>query len=83
MCWLQLIFDFKLVFNFEQTRSVTIFGEHGINGSYTMMANTFRALELHYTMIQFLIIIIMLNGYGVSFTFCATGAISNPYGKKT
>ena len=44
-----------------------------------MMANTIRALELHYTMIQFLIIIIMLNGYGVSFTFCATGAISSPY----
>ena len=22
--------DFKLVFNFEQTRTVTIFGEHGI-----------------------------------------------------
>ena len=54
---------------------MTIFGEQGINGSYTMMANTIRALELHYTMIQFLIIIIMLNGYGVSFTFCATGAI--------
>ena len=62
---------------------MTIFGEQGINGSYTMMANTIRALELHYTMIQFLIIIIMLDGYGVSFTFCATGAISNPYCKKT
>ena len=56
-------------------RTVTIFGEHGINGSYTVMAKTIRALELHYTMIQFLIIIIILNGYGVSFTFCATGAV--------
>ena len=23
-------FDFQLIFNFEQTRTVTIFGEHGI-----------------------------------------------------
>ena len=48
-----------------------------------MMANTIRALELHYTMIQVLIIVILLNGYGVSFTFCATGAIAIPYCKKT
>ena len=27
---------YQLVFNFEQTRTVTIFGEHGFNGSYTM-----------------------------------------------
>ena len=40
----------------EQTRTVTIFGEHGIiNGSNTMMAKPIRALELHYSMIQFLI----------------------------
>ena len=49
--------DFQLVFNFEQTRTITIFGEHG-NGSYTMMAKPIRALELHYPMIQFLIIIV-------------------------
>ena len=46
--------DFQLVFNFEQTRTVTIFGEHGII-SYTMMAKPITALELHYPMIQFLI----------------------------
>ena len=46
--------DFQLVFNFEQTRTIIIFGEH--NGSYTMMAEPIRALELHYPMIQFLII---------------------------
>ena len=61
--------DFQLVFNFEQTRTVTIFGEHGtmahISGAliglaimvYTMMAKPIIALELHYPMIQFLIII--------------------------
>ena len=48
--------DFQLVFNFEQTRTVTILGEHGImHGSYTMMAKPIRALELHYPMIQVLI----------------------------
>ena len=44
--------DFQLIFNFEQMRTVTIFGEHG---SYTIMAKPIRALELHYPMIQFLI----------------------------
>ena len=48
-------FDFQLVFNFEQSRTVTIFGEHGINGPYTMMAKPIRALEMHCPMIQFLI----------------------------
>ena len=52
--------DFQLVFNFEQTRTITIFGEHG-NGSYTMMAKPIRALELHYPMIQFLIIELTLD----------------------
>ena len=42
--------DFQLVFNFEQTRTVTIFGEHGIM-PHTMMARPIRALELHYPMI--------------------------------
>ena len=42
--------DFQLVFNFEQTRTATIFGEHGIM-SHTMMAKPIRALEFHYPMI--------------------------------
>ena len=48
----------QFVFNFEQTRTVTMFGEHGIgyNGLYTMMAKPVRALELHSPMIQFLVI---------------------------
>jgi len=40
--------DCQLVFNFELTRTVTIFGEH-----VTLMAKPIRALELHYPMIQF------------------------------
>ena len=47
---------FQLDLNFEQTRTVTIFGEDG-TGSYTMMAMPIRALELNYPMIQFLIMI--------------------------
>ena len=50
--------DFQVVFNFDQTHTVTIFAEHGIDsGSYTMMAKptTIRTLELHYPMIQVLI----------------------------
>ena len=43
--------DFQLVFNFEQTRTVTIFGEHGIMD--TIMAKPIKALGLHYPMIQF------------------------------
>ena len=42
--------DFQFVFNFEQTRTVTIFGEYG-----TMTAKLIRALELHYPLIQCLI----------------------------
>ena len=42
--------DFQHAFNFEQTLTVTIFGEHG-NGSYTVMAKPIRAPELHYPMI--------------------------------
>ena len=42
-----------IVFNFEQTRTVTIFGEHGIMD--TMMAKPIKALGLYYPMIQFLI----------------------------
>ena len=46
--------DFQLILNFEQTCTVTIFGEHHRgSSSYTMMAKAIRALELHYPMIQF------------------------------
>ena len=47
--------DFQLVFKFEQTRTVTIFGELGIMAH--MMAKLIRVLdhELHYSMIRFLI----------------------------
>ena len=49
--------DFQFVFNFEQTHTVTIlFWRAWYNGSYAMMAKPIRALELHYPMIQFLII---------------------------
>ena len=50
--------DFQLVLNFEQTRTVTIIWRAWYNGSYTMMAKPIRALELHYPMIHFLIIIL-------------------------
>ena len=45
--------DFLLIINFERTRTVAIFGEHGIMAH---MAKPTRALELHYSIIQFLII---------------------------
>ena len=44
-------------FQLEQTRTVNIFGEHGI------MAKPIGAPELHYSMIQFLIITITTMGY--------------------
>ena len=44
--------DFQLVFKFDQTRTVTIFGELGIMAH--MMAKLIRVLELHYSMIHFL-----------------------------
>ena len=47
--------DFQLIFNFEQTCTVTIFGEHG---SYTMMTKPIRALELHYPIIRIQCLII-------------------------
>ena len=31
--------DFQLVFNFEQTRTVTVFGEHGIINNYSSSLN--------------------------------------------
>ena len=53
--------DFQLVFNFGQTRTVTIFGKHGIMAH--IMAKPIRALELHYPMVQFLIITNSINFY--------------------
>ena len=51
--------DFQLVFNFEQAFTVTVFREHGIyiySGSYKTTTKPITALELHYLMVQFLII---------------------------
>ena len=48
--------NFQLVFNFEQTCTVTILiWRAWYNDSYTMIAKPIRALELHHPMIQFLI----------------------------
>ena len=44
---------------FEQTCTVTIFGEHGIITHIPLMAKPIRAVELHYPMIQFLIKVVM------------------------
>ena len=52
--------DFQLVFNSEQTRTVTIFEEHGLMAHIPLMAKPIRALELHYPMINFLIIAIII-----------------------
>ena len=51
--------DFHLVFNFEQTRTVDIFGEHSIMANI-IMVKPIRALELHYPMIQFLIVLLSI-----------------------
>ena len=48
--------DFQLVFNFWAGTHSYHFWRASYNGSYTMMAKPVRALELHYPMIQFLII---------------------------
>ena len=53
--------DFRLAFDFEQTRTVTIFRKHGIMAH--IMAKPIRALELHYPMVQFLIITNIINFY--------------------
>ena len=55
-------FIFSLFLNFEQTRTVATFGEHG---SYTMLTNPIRALELHYPIIQFLIIVDGLEAFSL------------------
>ena len=44
-------------FQLEQTPTVNVFGEHGI------MAKPIRAVKLHYSVIQFLIITITTMGY--------------------
>ena len=49
-----------LISGWAYKQQFTVFGEHGHNGSYTIMAKPIRALELHYPMIQFLIILISL-----------------------
>ena len=46
----------QVSFNFGQTRTVTIFGEHGIMADIPWWLKPVRNLELHYPMIQFLII---------------------------
>ena len=66
--------DFQLVFNFEQTRTWRAW----YNGSYTMLAEPIRTLELHYPMIpmiQFLIISIIL-GSAVRLTHNALVTVS-------
>ena len=53
--------DFQLVFNFEHAPTVTIFGDYGIMAHILMMAKPIRTLELHYPMIQFLIMTFTVN----------------------
>ena len=48
--------DFQLVFNFKQRHTVTIIIWRAWYSGYTMLAKPIRALELHYPMTQFLII---------------------------
>ena len=50
--------NFQLVFNFDKMSTVTIWRAF-YNASYTMMTKPIRAKELHYPMIQFLIISII------------------------
>ena len=50
---------FGLFSHFEQMRTVTIFGEHGIIAHIPRRLGQ-SALELHYPMIQFLIILITM-----------------------
>ena len=58
--------DFRLVFNFEQTRKYSYHGSRGwYNGSYTMMVKPIRSLELHYPTIQFLINILYIRAVPV------------------
>ena len=56
---------FSLFLNFEQKRTYSYhISRAWYNGSYTMMAKPIRALELHYPMIQFLILInVTSNSY--------------------
>ena len=59
--------NFQLVFNFEQTRTVTIFREHGIM-PHTTMAKPVRALELHnYPMIKFFKMTVIVFNLHTSF----------------
>ena len=56
---------FSLFLNFEQKRTYSYhISRAWYNGSYTMMAKPIRALELHYPMIQFSILInVTSNSY--------------------
>ena len=47
----------KTIFSLFFILSRRVFGEHGIMAHITMTAKPFRSLQLHYPMIQFLIII--------------------------
>ena len=50
----------QLASNFKLTRTPTIYGEHGIM-AHIIMAKPIKTLELHYQMIQFLIIAFILK----------------------
>ena len=54
---------FSLFLILSMTRTVTIFGEHGIMAHTTMMAKPIRALALHYPMIQILIIMFRTRSF--------------------
>ena len=59
---LRILPDFELAFYFEQTRTDTIFGENMAQWLilYTLIAKPIRAVELHYQMIQFLIMFVVI-----------------------
>ena len=57
---LRILPDFQLAFNFEQTHTVTIFGENGTMAHKNLIAKPIRAVELQYPMIQFLITFVVI-----------------------
>ena len=61
--------DFALQEQLEDNLMVSI-SRAWYNGSYTMAAKPIKSLELHYTMVQFLIII--MHGAHVRFFACAS-----------
>ena len=54
------IFSLCLILS-RQVHAVTIFGEHGIMAHVLPVAKPIRALELHYLMIQSLMLIIIFH----------------------